>query len=176
LASNSRFTVAITGTDRMTAKLEAISGNVRARLADAIQSETLALIVAAQARMDELFKNGGGKMRDSMTSTFEDDGAAMTGTVTAAGLPYLAIQEFGGTTSPHDIFPVNAAVLAFFGQASAQFLPGGDATGPLVFAKAVHHPGSVMPERSYLRAALARRRSDIRAALAAAVQAGVAES
>ena len=58
-------------------------------------------------------------------------------------VPYGAIQEFGGTTRAHLIAAKSAFALAF---------TVGDR---LVFAKRVNHPGSRMPERSFLRSALA---------------------
>jgi len=160
----------IEGTNRLEARLTKFPAGVQSRIGVAISEQIELLKGAALDRMTELFRNAGGKMRDALKTAVVDSGESVSGTLSASGLPYLAIQEYGGVTSPHDIFPVNAAVLAFFGQGSAQFLPGGDATGPLVFAKAVHHPGSVMPERSYLRYALATRRSAIRAAVLGAVQ------
>jgi hypothetical protein len=59
-------------------------------------------------------------------------------------VPYGAIQEFGGTTRAHLIAAKSAFALAF---------TVGDR---LVFAKRVNHPGSRVPERSFLRSALAR--------------------
>ncbi len=58
-------------------------------------------------------------------------------------VPYGAIQEYGGTTRAHLIAAKRGNALAF---------TVGDR---LVFAKRVQHPGSVIPERSFLRAALA---------------------
>lgn len=55
---------------------------------------------------------------------------------------YAAIHEYGGVTAPHIIVPKKASVLAFAG-----------ASG-MVFAKKVNHPGSKMPERSFLRSTL----------------------
>jgi hypothetical protein len=162
--------VSFTGSpERLEAKLEGFPASALSRVGRAIAEEMVLLSDAALARMSDLFRNGGGKMREALKVANDQSDTSVSGTLSASGLPYLAIQEFGGVTSPHDIFPVNAAFLAFFGQASAQFLPGGDATGPLVFAKGVHHPGSVMPERSYLRYALATRRSAIRTAVLGAV-------
>lgn len=51
---------------------------------------------------------------------------------------YAAIHEFGGKTAPHVILPKKAQALAFGGG---------------FFAK-VNHPGSTMPERSFLRSSL----------------------
>ena len=58
-------------------------------------------------------------------------------------LKYAAIQEYGGVTSPHIILPSRAKALAFL------------AGGEQVFARIVHHPGSHIPARSYLRSSLA---------------------
>jgi phage gpG-like protein len=59
-------------------------------------------------------------------------------------VPYGAINEFGGTTRAHLIEAKNAMALRF------------SLGGKVVFAKSVHHPGSVIPERSFLRSALAQ--------------------
>jgi hypothetical protein len=174
----SSFDVRITGTNRLVARLEALSNDAHARVADAMLNETIALQDEILSRMAELFANAGGKMRDALDSNVSDNGQQITGTVSAAGLPYLAIQEFGGVTRPHEIFPVNAQALAFlwngvpvavkqYQSGKAYFKQGGD-TGGMFFAKHVSHPGSHMPERSYMRAALARRRSAIIASIFAA--------
>jgi hypothetical protein len=175
----STFEARITGTNRLVARLGALADDVHARVADAMRNETIALQDEVLSRMTELFANAGGKMRDALGSDVSDNGQQITGTVSAAGLPYLAIQEFGGVTRPHEIFPVNAQALAFlwngvpvavkqYQSGKAYFKQGGD-TGGMFFAKHVSHPGSHMPERSYMRAALAQRRSVIIADLFAAV-------
>jgi phage gpG-like protein len=73
-------------------------------------------------------------------------------------VPYGAIQEFGGTTRAHLIAAKNGRALGF---------TVGDR---LVFAKSVQHPGSAIPARSFLRAALAEMASDGSRALAASVE------
>ena len=65
-----------------------------------------------------------------------------------------AIQEFGGKTAAHEILPVKAQALAFV------------AGGALRFARKVEHPGSLIPERSYLRSSLDEMSDEIVAALA----------
>lgn len=55
---------------------------------------------------------------------------------------YAGIHEYGGQTAPHVIEPKKANVLAFAG------------AGGMVFAKRVNHPGSKMPQRSFMRSAL----------------------
>jgi phage gpG-like protein len=66
------------------------------------------------------------------------------GSVFSSGdVKYAAIHEFGGQTAPHLIVPKKAQALAFMGKSGNQ-----------VFARQVNHPGSKMPERSFLRSAL----------------------
>lgn len=55
---------------------------------------------------------------------------------------YARIHEFGGTTRPHVIAPKRANVLAF------------QKGGQQVFARRVHHPGSKIPARPYIRPAV----------------------
>ncbi len=82
------------------------------------------------------------------------DGASVVTTLGAGGeLKYAAIQEYGGVTAPHQILPSRAKALAFV------------AGGAQVFAGGVHHPGSHLPERSYLRSSLGE--------LAPAIEAGI---
>lgn len=145
--------------DRLVVRLGALPADLAASVAEAVTSETDLLQQAVLDRMSALFKNGGGPMRDALSQSVATTSAGTTGTVTASGLPYLRIQEFGGVTRPHDIFPVNANVLAFLGS-----------EGDTVFTKHVHHPGSRIPERSYMRSALDARRATITASIFAAVQ------
>lgn len=53
--------------------------------------------------------------------------------------PYGRIQDKGGTTPPHMIFPKNAKILAFMG-----------ATGDKVFARHVFHPGGQIPPKNFM--------------------------
>lgn len=87
------------------------------------------------------------------------DGDTVVGSVRSSGdVKYAAIHEFGGRTPAHDIFPRKAEALSFIG-----------AGGSRVFAKVVHHPGSQIPERSFMRTGLADRAEDITIALKEAV-------
>ena len=71
-------------------------------------------------------------------------------------MKYAAIQEYGGKTSAHEILPAKGDVLAFV---------AGDGQH---FARRIEHPGSVIPERSYLRSSLEDMNDEILAALAGA--------
>ena len=83
-----------------------------------------------------------GALRSSVSHEIADDGDTVTVKVFSSGVPYAAIHEYGGVTKPHDIVPTKAKAL--------HFVMGGKD----VFAKVVHHPGSRMPERSYIRSSL----------------------
>lgn len=74
-----------------------------------------------------------------------------------AAVPYGAAQEFGADLRAHLIAVKNARALSFV------------VAGRRVFAKHVMFPGAHLPERSFLRSALADLAPDIGAAIAAAV-------
>jgi phage gpG-like protein len=90
-----------------------------------------------------------GALAASIISSIENDGSDTSVSISSTGVPYAAIQEFGGKTAAHDIVAVNAKVLEF------------SAGGSHVFARSVHHPGSTIPARSYLGSSLADMRDDI---------------
>lgn len=72
---------------------------------------------------------------------------------------YAAIHEFGGRTAPHLIVPKKAKALSF------------SMGGRQVFARAVHHPGSRIPERSYLRSTVREQLPKVTAAIGSATAA-----
>jgi phage gpG-like protein len=103
-----------------------------------------------------------GALRRSVFNRVEDALSRVIGKVASSGdVKYAAIHEFGGKTPPHEILPVKAQALAFM------------AGGKQVFAKVVHHPGSQMPQRSFLRLSLTEMRAEIEGGLKEAVREGV---
>ncbi len=105
------------------------------------------LALQLQARVQEnlsgaILNRRSGRLAASIVSGAEDDGANTIGFVSSEGVPYAAIQEYGGKTAAHDIVAVKAKALAFAG------------TGGLIFAKSVHHPGSLIPAHGYMSRAL----------------------
>jgi hypothetical protein len=121
-------------------------------------------LVASQARANifRLF-NHPDKMQDTIDATVVDGTWEVTGTVTAAGLPYLRIQEFGGVIQTPEIFPRAAQALHWLSPASTGF-SGAGASAEGVFAMHTRAHETRIPERSYLRAALDQRRAEIIAA------------
>jgi phage gpG-like protein len=119
--------------------------------------------VVDQKLSGEVLHAKSGALRASIFSDVLDQGDTIRAVVGSAGdVKYAAIQEFGGKTAAHDILPDKAKALAFVGE------------GKQVFAKIVHHPGSTIPQRSYLRSALADMRDAIVDALTQAAVDGLA--
>jgi phage gpG-like protein len=84
-----------------------------------------------------------GALSDSITANVTAEGDDILASVGSKGdVKYAAIQEYGGKTSAHEILPVKGDVLAFVSGNGQHF------------ARRVEHPGSVIPERSYLRSSL----------------------
>jgi len=126
--------------------------------AQAVQGALLgqadALRGALEARIQqklsgEVLQTRSGALVASIISSIENDGSNTSVPISSTGVPYAAIQEFGGKTAAHDIVAVKGKVLAF------------SAGGGQVFARSVHHPGSTIPARSYLGSSLAEMRDEI---------------
>jgi phage gpG-like protein len=120
----------------------------------------LASALADKVKSDKLdgavLNSRSGALKDSIAAEVSGDSADFTATVGSFGdVKYAAIQEYGGRTAAHEILPDKAAALAF--------LIG----GAMHFARRVEHPGSLIPERSYLRSSLDEMRDEIIATLAA---------
>lgn len=85
-----------------------------------------------------------GALSRSIHNVVDHDMKSVVGRVFSSGdVKYAGIHEFGGKTAPHIIEPKKASVLAFLGKG-----------GVRVFTKKVNHPGSKMPERSFMRSSL----------------------
>lgn len=86
-----------------------------------------------------------GRLARSIQSRKVTEGNYVVGEIFSAGdVPYARIHELGGKTTPHLIVPKKVSVLKFFWEKS----------GKTEYFKSVNHPGSDMPERSYMRSTL----------------------
>ena len=146
----------IDGLDAATERLAAYPAALLAALQ--AKAAELAGVLADTVRNDKL--SGGvlaarsGALRDSIVANVSLDGAAVVASVGSEGdVKYAAIQEYGGKTAAHEILPAKGQVLAFM------------AGGALRFARKVEHPGSDIPERSYLRSSLEEMSPEIIAGL-----------
>jgi len=155
------LSLSLSGDDALDARLDAYAG----ALGDAFaaKAETLAQALADTVKSDKLsgqvLAARSGALRDSIEAEVAADGDSIVATIASVGdVKYAAIQEYGGRTAAHEILPVKGEVLAFL------------AGGAMRFATRVEHPGSTIPERSYLRATLDEQADAIVAALAATPQ------
>jgi phage gpG-like protein len=105
-----------------------------------------------------------GALRRSISHTVDEVAGGIVGRVFSSGdVKYAAIHEFGGQTPAHIIVPNQAKALAF--------MVGGE----LRFAARVNHPGSKIPERSYMRSSLKEMSGEIKRDMQAAVVRGAQE-
>ena len=119
--------------------------------AAALQERLLAKVEANLS--GEVLQERSGTLKHSIVSDIEEAGTMVTATIASVGVPYAAIQEYGGHTAPHEIVPVKAKALA---------LAGG-------FARRVQHPGSAIPARLPFGGALEALKDEIAAGLKSAV-------
>ena len=154
------LSVTLTGADALDARLDGLAPAVIAAVAatSAVLADQLLVLVRQKLGGAVLQPRSG-----ALAASIGVDGPTIAGdsvvtTVFSRGdLKYAAIQEYGGVTAPHEILPSRAKALAFL------------AGGERVFARVVHHPGSHIPERSYLRSSLAEMASQIETGMTAAV-------
>ena len=97
----------------------------------------------------QVLHNRTGTLRRSINFDLRESDKVI-GAAVGTNVEYAAIHEFGGRTKPHRIEARFARALHFHWQ------------GKEWFRKWVNHPGSVMPERSFLRSALAENQDWIR--------------
>lgn len=151
------FALEFDGLDQTSARFDAYPAELGTALAAKAAELAAALVdrVKSGKLAGEVLKPSSGTLRSSIVSDVSADADGVHVTVGSDGsVKYAAIQEYGGKTGAHEILPVKAEALAFV------------AGGVLRFARKVGHPGSVIPERSYLRSTLEEMRDDIVAALA----------
>jgi phage gpG-like protein len=135
--------------------LQAVAAKVRALTANLQQH------IVADKLQGQVLQHRTGALSRSIQSTTSVNGDVATGRVFSSGdVKYAAIHEFGGQTPPHDIYPDKAQALAFM------------MGGQQVFAKVVHHPGSKIPQRSYMRSGLEDMAEEITAGIRSAATEG----
>jgi len=139
--------------------LRALPQDLAARLADTV-------VRLAQTLYDRVEENLSGAVlqrrsgRLAASIVQQVDGLSASVGFDPAAVPYGAAQEFGADIRAHLIAAKNARALSFV------------VAGKRVFAKRVWFPGAHLPERSFLRSALA----DLAPEIGAEIAAGVAET
>lgn len=149
------------GAADLSARLAALPDDLRVALAekmDALAQDVYAQVVGVNLSGGVLNTRSGVLRNSIQVRRAEQDNAIAVAIASDGSAPYDAIQEYGGKTAAHEIIPDKAAALAFM------------FNGKQAFLRRVHHPGSQIPERSYLRSALAEKSADIQQAIAEAAQ------
>ena len=133
----------------------------RGRVRDLLSRVSQDFANAATTRIKEGYLSGGGdnlkvrtgRLRSSIRYLLAEQTDQITVTF-GSDVPYAAIHEFGGVTSPHTIVPKRREFLRFV------------AGGKVVFVRKVNHPGSNIRKRPFLEPGV----SDTTPALESAVQ------
>lgn len=153
------FAVELEGLEATNARLDAYPSALAAALAT--KASELAAALADLVKNDKLaggvLNARSGALAASIAADVSADVDSVRASVGSNGdVKYAAIQEYGGKTGAHEILPTKVEALAFM---------VGDAVR---FARKVEHPGSLIPERSYLRASLDEMSGEIVSTLAEA--------
>jgi phage gpG-like protein len=150
------FALEVRGLDETSARFDAYPAALQAALgAKATELAATLTDLVKNKLSGAVLNTGSGALRDSIAASVTADADGVLASVGSEGdVKYAAIQEYGGKTSAHEILPAKGDVLAFV-SGNAQH-----------FARRVEHPGSVIPERSYLRSALDDMKDEILDALA----------
>lgn len=151
----------IEGLDAVAERLDALPGKLTAALAVEAARLGQELRTAVERNLGGgVLQQRSGRLAASIDVSVERRGAAVSAAV-GTDVPYAAIHEYGGVIPAREILPRSARALAFPWQGRGRFF------------KRIELPAVQMPERSFLRSALAQMAPDIRAALAAAVSRAV---
>lgn len=141
----------MTGDRDLIGRLERLPSSLRAVLERRVRGLTLRLQALVQRKLSgQVLNVVTGALRRSIQSEVTVTAEAVVGRVYSSGdVKYARIHEMGGKTRAHLIEPKKGKML--------KFAMGGNT----VFARSVNHPGSVMPERSFLRSSLRDMRGEI---------------
>lgn len=133
--------VTVTGDKAIMARLDRFPAAVHMALKIKITQLALRLERWVKTRKlnGQVLNRISGRLARSIANKVTDSQFLILARVYSSGdVKYAGIHEFGGRTAPHVIVPKRAKALFFGGQ----------------FAARVNHPGSQMPERSFLRSSL----------------------
>lgn len=161
------ITVKLVGKQKVIASLTKMPASVQAMLYQ--KSLTLAIYlqnyIRSQKLSGQVLNVRTGDLRRSIQQVVTQSAKRVLARVFSAGdVKYAGIHEFGGRTGPHMIYPRKGDVLAFM------------AGGKMRFARYVNHPGSRMPERSFMRSSFSENQQKIISELKLAVLQGIKDA
>jgi len=138
--SDDFLSVELFGHRKLLQDIEAIPDDIRMILRDKFEEWIYRLRDLVQDNIADRLNRVSGRLEDSVEVEILEEGLKINGSVYIAGVPYARIQEKGGTTPAHMIYPENGKVLAFMA-----------ATGDKVFATKVFHPGGTIAPKHFMR-------------------------
>ncbi|MBV9553429.1 MAG: phage virion morphogenesis protein [Alphaproteobacteria bacterium] len=145
--------VSIEGPTALGARFGAMPQTLARRLSQ--QVERLAGVLRERVERNlsgAVLRPHSGRLAGSVAVNVERAGLAVTATV-GSDAPYAAIHEYGGVIPAREILPRSARAMAFAWRGKQRFY------------KRVRLPAVTMPERSFLRSALAETAPEIRTAV-----------
>ena len=174
----------VLGAQKTIALLDALHPKAKEYIRDSVNREGLNLLrmVKEEFLTGQALNVRTGTLRRSINLKVENPTEGEYSGAVGTNLVYAKIHELGGQTKPHIIEPRNAKILVWAGigtfgkgetKATGRLTKKGykaqGAAGNLTFARVVHHPGSKIPARPFLKPALIARTPEIQAALARAM-------
>jgi hypothetical protein len=163
--SEDTFYATVVGEDRIR-NFDLLPTVVQTILIDKVEQFVEEMRDLAAANLDERLGTKTGRLTgDSIETEVRVEGRQVKGRLFIEGVPYARIQEEGGTTPAHMIYPVNGKALAFTG-----------ALGDKVFALRVFHPGGFIPSKHFMRDARRELGPAISRGLKAALVQGIREN
>jgi phage gpG-like protein len=154
--------VVIVGQEGVIAHLKEVPPRVLGLVRQAVEAEAINLVrdIKESKLTGQVLKTRTGTLRRSINYALSLADQGLTATV-GTNLVYAGIHEYGGTIRAHVIQARNKKALAF------------QMGGQMIIRRQVNHPGSKMPEHSFLRASLRENEARIKANIEAAVAQGV---
>ena len=148
------ITAKIIGTEEVVARIGKLGPSLRAELKTYCTAFAINTVgyVRSEKLSGQVLHHRKGRLKDSINFKVKDTGGKIV-SVIGTNVEYAKIHEYGGQTKPHVILPRHAKALHFF------------MGGQEVFTRKVDHPGSRMPERSFLRSTLADKKEEFREGL-----------
>jgi hypothetical protein len=141
--------------DSVIAAFNGRAGKLPQTVSDAVAKLTRKLAIGVR----QAAPSKTGELRAAIKDRVESNALQAQGTVfVEPDVPYAFIQEFGGVTPPHDIYPTKVKALSF--------LVGSQR----VFAAHVSHPGSQIQGKFYLHGTFEKMKDDIGQQIEAAVR------
>lgn len=140
MATSDFLYVDIVGDRNLLRNLDQMPDTVRAILLEKVKGYTEQVADDVRANIMERLNQKTGNLLAGVQTELRTEGVRIDGRVYIAGSPHAVIQEKGGVTPPHMIYPRNGKVLAFMA-----------ATGHKVFATRVFHPGGQIPPQHFMK-------------------------